>query len=203
MRQHLGIGRDVLLAVGVTALLLAMPATASGQPAETFLSNGDEISGWEWLRDPGGCAYGTWSFWGTPTVEALTITFGLLATDGVNGGPGVDAQAWVTVGGIESDAPGPAILGPTLLTFPNVSAPDDPVGYTTLGTATVQAADLSPTMQGIWVLVERRAPSGEVLPVDIAVDRDAVTVTGLAGMLSELSASPAPSASSVPSVPAT
>ncbi len=196
MRGRKGSRSSASSALVVAALLAMLPASTAAEPDTMFLSNGDEISGWQWLRDPGGSQYGTWSFWGGGGDVPLTITFGLLATDGMNGGPGVDARAWVRVGAIESGGPGPALVGPSLLTFPNVSPPDDPVGYTTLGTVTILADELSPTMEGIWVLVERRGPTGDVLPEHLAVNRDAVTVDGLVDPegSTDTVASPAPSA---------
>lgn len=193
MRGWMGPGRNLVLAIGATALLLGLPATATAEPPELYLSNGDDISGWQWLRDADGCQYATWSFWGGDAGQPVTVTFGLLATDAMNGGPRVDARAWVTIGAIESGAAGPAIKGPSLLTFPNVSAADDPVGYTTLGTVDILAEELSPTMDGLWVLVERRGPTGDVVPEHIAVNRDAVTVQGLAAPPCDGPCLPAPS----------
>lgn len=203
MRGWMGPRRGLELAVGAAVLLSAIPVMTDAEAPDLFLSNGDGIAGWQWLRDPGGGQYATWSFWGRDAGQPVTVTFGLLATDGVNGGPGVDARAWVTIGSIESGAAGPAIKGPSLLTFPNVSAPDDPVGYTTLGTVDILAEELSPTMDGLWVLVERRGPTGDVLPEHIAANRDAVTVEGLAAPPCDGPCPPAPdpSPSAAPSPP--
>lgn len=192
MRGWMGSGRNLVLAIGAAALLLGLPATASADPQALYVSNGDEISGWQWLRDADGCQYATWSFWGGDAGRPVTVTFGLLATDGVNGGPGVDARVWVTIGSIESGAAGPAIKGPSLLTFPNVSTVDDPVGYTTLGTVEILAEELSPSMDGLWVLVERRGPSGDIVLEHIAANRDTVSVQGLT--------EPEPSPSAAPSL---
>jgi hypothetical protein len=186
-------------AAAILLLTLALPASAV-EPNVTFLSNGDEIQGWQWLRDADGNQYATWSLWGTPSGETVTVTFDLLATDAIDGGPGVDARAWVMVGPIESGAPGQAITGPSLLTFPNVSAADDPVGYQTHGTVTIAPEDLTPGMEGLWVLVERRGPTGEVLSEHIAVNREAIGVTGLtpATTCGRCLPAPEPSPSSVP-----
>lgn len=156
---------------------LASPATTA---ATLFLATGDPIEDWWWLRDDAGSQYATWTLPGTPAGTPVTITFGLLATDAANGGPGVDATAWVMVGAIEDGAPGPAIIGPALMTFPNVSLADDPVGYQTLGTVTIRADEVSPYAEGLWVLVERHSPAGVVVPTHLAVNREAITVTGLA-----------------------
>jgi hypothetical protein len=45
---------------------------------------------------------------------------------------------------------------------------------------TIEPDELSPTMEGLWVLVERRAPAGGVVASLLAASREAVTVTGLA-----------------------
>jgi hypothetical protein len=177
------------------------PAIRGAQPAVTFLANGEESDGWSWLRDAEGSQRAAWSFWGTPTGEPLTITFGLLATDSADDGTGVPAQLWLTIGSIESGAPGPVLLGPGPVIFPNVSPPDDPAGSATLGSVTIPPEELSPTMQGIWVLVERRCPDGSVIPVDLAVNRDAVKVTGLDLAGSCTGACPLASTSATPSVP--
>ncbi len=173
------------------AFLLATPV-ATAQPAPSaspgpgpltagvYLATGDQIEGWSWLRDEAGAAYATWSFFGAPTGEPVVIELDLLATDRVNGGPGVDGLAWVTIGPIVDAAPGPASFGPLPLRLPNVSSENDPLGYQTSATVTIAADELAPDTSGIWVLVERHGPTGETVPVHVATTRDAVRVTGLA-----------------------
>jgi hypothetical protein len=178
----------VTLALGLFLLTTPMAAaqpSPSAPPGPTpitaglYLATGDSIEGWSWLRDDAGCAYATWSFFGAPFGGPVVVQLGLLATDATNGGPGVDGQAWVTIGPLVDGAPGPASFGPVPLTLPNVSSADDPVGYQTAASVTIAADELGPDATGIWVLVERRGPTGEAIPVHLATTREAVTVTGL------------------------
>ncbi|MFN8623876.1 MAG: hypothetical protein U0869_24305 [Chloroflexota bacterium] len=159
----------------VVAALAAMGAPAQGQePAIAFFSTGDQVEGQAWLQDEAGAQYATWTAWGTPTGEALTLTLDLVTTE-----PGVPAQAWVTVGAIESGAPGPAIVGPSLvdLSVPGGSGVSvDPVVRATL---TVSPADLPPATEGLWVLLERRGPGGIPVALPLGVQREALSVTGL------------------------
>lgn len=197
MRAHDpgGLARNLGLTLGTLLLAITGTATAAepspgAAPSVTpgpapltaglYLATGDQIEGWSWLRDDAGCAYATWSFFGAPTGDPVVVDLGLLATDSVNGGPGVDGLAWVTIGPIVDGAPGPASFGPVPLPLPNVSPEGDPVGYQTAATVTVAADELGPGADGVWVLVERRGPTGEPVDVHIATTREAVTVTGLA-----------------------
>jgi len=59
--------------------------------ADSFTSNGDLISGWYWLRDPGYTHYGKWNFSGVPTLTLdgyIYIYFECLVTNTYNGGSG-------------------------------------------------------------------------------------------------------------------
>jgi hypothetical protein len=176
------LGTLLLVIAGSAAAAEPSPGAAPSVAPLTaglYLATGDQIEGWSWLRDDAGCAYATWSFFGTPTGDPVVVDLGLLATDAVNGGPGVDGVAWVAVGPIVDGAPGPASFGPVPLELPNVSPESDPVGYQTAANVTISADELGPGAGGVWVLVERRGPTGEVVPVHLAATRDAVTVAGL------------------------
>ena len=92
-------------ALVVVALAAAMgpgsagpPGVRAAAPEVTFHTTGDPISGWWWLRDAGGQDTATWEFRGVPTDATITLDFELLATDSVNGGPGVDAQYYLRFG---------------------------------------------------------------------------------------------------------
>lgn len=182
-------------------LLLVAPAVAeSPSPAPyddphpmtagLYLATGDPIEGWTWLRDDAGSAYAAWSFFGRPEATAVIVTLHLLVTDAADGGPGLDGNAWVAIGPIVDGAPGPAAFGPLPIELTNVSPPDDPVGYLTEANVALRPEELGPDVTGLWVLVERRGPTGTVVPSHIATTREAVTVTGLAPVASP-SASPA------------
>jgi len=175
----MGPGRTRVTAVGAAAMLRGLPASASAEPPEMFLRNGDEFSGWLWLRDADGCHDATWSFWGGDAWQPVTVTFGLLAVDGTNGGPGVDTRAWVTIGSVESGAAGPAIEGPRLLTVPERVGGRRPRGLHHAGHRGPPGCGHQPHDGWPVSALERRGPTGDVLPEHITVNRDAVTVNGL------------------------
>ena len=177
----------------VASSAAAAPPSPSAPPgpqplnAGLYLATGDQVEGWSWLRDPAGAAYATWSFFGTPTGKPVVVELRLLATDGPNGGPGidglaagVDGRAWVTIGPIVDGATGPASLGPLPIDLPTVSPAGGPLGFQTAATLTIDPDELGPDAAGVWVLVERRGPTGAVIEVQLAATRDAVTVSGLA-----------------------
>jgi hypothetical protein len=176
----------MVLGVVVLAAPTAAADPSPGPPdhpqpltAGLYLATGDLIDGWTWLRDDAGCAYATWSFFGRPDAPSVLVTLNLLATDAVNGGPGVDGHAWIAIGPIVAGAPGPAAYGPVPIELTNVSPPDDPVGYLTEANVALRPEELGPDATGLWVLVERRGPTGTVVPGHIATTREAVTVDGL------------------------
>ncbi len=116
----------LLVALALSCAMLAasvLPARGA-EPVIGFRSDGDEIAGWHWLRDPLGRATATWYVHGARTGDPIVLTFTLLATDRASGGPGIDARAWVTVGPLADGATAPATWGPELVTFPNVAPPD-------------------------------------------------------------------------------
>lgn len=207
MRAHRSSLAAVTIGLGLGVVLVTPGAAADPSPnappgpqplnAGLYLATGDQVEGWSWLRDPAGDAYATWSFFGTPTGEPVVVQLHLLATDGPNGGPagdgvapavdglapGVDGRAWVTVGPIVADGPGPASFGPLPLDLPNVSPAGGPLGFQTAATLTIAPDELGPDAAGVWVLVERRGPTGAVIEVSLGTTRSAVTVSGLAPVL--------------------
>lgn len=184
----------VVLGVAPAAAADPSPGPTGDRPqplsAGLYLATGDPIEGWTWLRDEAGCAYATWSFFGRPSGPSVLVTLNLLATDAVNGGPGVDGHAWIAIGPIVDGAPGPAAFGPLPIELTNISPPDDPVGYLTEATVALRPEELGPDATGLWVLIERRGPTGTVEPGHIATTREAVIVDGLAP-IAEPEASPA------------
>ena len=72
------------------------PTAAAATPSPDFSVDGDQISGWWWLRDGAGVQRASWAFFGLPTGDQLRIDMNLLATDTFNGGRNIDAQFWLT-----------------------------------------------------------------------------------------------------------
>jgi hypothetical protein len=169
-----------IVAVAMLGAAGMVPAAQAADGAHSFEVDGDEISGWWWLRDPDGVQHAEWTFQGTP-VDDLVVQLYLLATDTVSGGPGVDARFWLSVGAVVDDARVGPYLGPELVTLPNVSPPDDPVGYTTRGEVRLDRATIPGEAVGIWVTIERRGPDGSVVTEHIAVNDASVVILGLEG----------------------
>jgi hypothetical protein len=122
-------------ALGMAVLVLvagAMLGFGEEFRAISFQSNGDLIQGWYWLRDPGLRQKAWWTFEGLPKDTDLVLEITCLATSRVNGPRGVSAQFLVVYGF------GDAYV-PKEVTLPNVSPPEDPVGYTCRGTVVIPA----------------------------------------------------------------
>ena len=147
-----------------------------------FEANGDENNGWWWLRDAAGAQRASWGFSGVPASGEITLDLELLATDAVTGAAGVDARFWLSYGAIVQDGAAEAPKGePVLVTLPNTSPPDDPVGYTASGTYTIARADLPAGARGVWVRIARVGPDGAVLPEHLAVAESSVRISSIGG----------------------
>jgi hypothetical protein len=170
-----------LLALAVGGPMVPAVAGDTDVAPVIFSADGDEISGWWWLRDAEGRQRAAWRAFGTPTpVSDVTLELELLATDAVDGGPGVDARFYLTVGALVGDALADAVLGPELTQLENVSLLDDPVGYTNRGNVVIPAGLLPADSDGVWVFIERLGPDGSVVSEHIAVNSGSVRVFGLA-----------------------
>ncbi len=81
-----------LLASTLTAT--AASASVAVESATSYSSNGDPISGWDWLRDPGD--YAEWTFATADFAEAMPrsayLNVGALVTNRVNGGSGYSVK---------------------------------------------------------------------------------------------------------------
>ena len=93
--------------------------------------------------------------------------------------PDYPARFWLTYGPAGDEGLYSAIGDPLLVELPNVSAPSDPVGYTTQGTVTVPIGTLPTGTDGIWVQITRRGPEGEVEPYHVAVRDVSVTASSV------------------------
>lgn len=185
------------LVMGVALPLMGLTPMRTSAASE-FDVNGDEISGWWWLRDGAGEQSAHWVFDELPVSGSVTILFELLATDTVSGGPGVDARFWLTFGPVIDGEELEATTAPLLMALPNVSPPDDPLGYWTRGwygfptdALALSAAESGavarfrqrerggtpgelPVVEGLWVTIGRLGPDGSVTSEHIAVRESSV-----------------------------
>jgi len=109
------------------------PASIEKFIATSYNSNGNRIQGWYWLRDPNCQDYMEWTFNDIPPGNSdLTLDMTALATRRSSGGKGFPAKFRLIYGFPGSGQMG-GVFRTTEITLPNVSPPDDPVGYTCHG----------------------------------------------------------------------
>jgi len=145
------------------AALAVMAGVVAGLGEEfravSFQSNGDLIQGWYWLRDPGLQHRAWWTFEGLPTGTDLVLEITCLATSRVNGPRGVSAQFRLGYG-----FPGVGMMGGVFVVqevmLPNVSPPEDPVGYICRGTLVIPADTPGLAVGKLTIFAERISPSG-------------------------------------------
>jgi hypothetical protein len=126
------------------ALLLGSAALGSVPDigATKFLSTGDLITGWYWIRDYSLQHHAEWTFEGIPTgTEDLTLEISALATNRVNGEGGLPAEFLLSYGVPGSESIG-SVLETQSITLPNVSPPDDPIAYICRGEVIIPRAAL-------------------------------------------------------------
>jgi len=146
---------------GAAALGMAVLALVAGAMlgfgeefrAISFQSNGDLIQDWYWLRDPGLLHKAWWTFEGLPKDANLVLEITCLATSRVNGPRGVSAQFLLVYGF------GDAYV-PKEVTLPNVSPPEDPVGYTCRGTVVIPANTPGLAVGKLTIFVQRISAEG-------------------------------------------
>ncbi len=150
------------VALGIAALaVVAGVVTGLGEEfrAVSFQSNGDLIQGWYWLRDRGLRHKAWWTFEGLPTGTDLVLEITCLATSGPSGPRGVSAQFRLGYG-----FPGAGMMGGVFVvqevTLPNVSPPEDPVGYTCRGTVVIPANTPGLAVGKLTLFVERISAEG-------------------------------------------
>lgn len=158
--QKLGAGRA--WAVVALLALMAAPATAQeGRGADSFSSNGDEIAGWHWLRDGALSHAAEFTFDDPPETGDIVLDIHALATDQRSGGRGVAARFDLLVG-----FPGSGNMGGVFerirVELPNVSPPDDPVGYHTRGQVVIPRETLERVVPGtdrLFIRIVRSSPA--------------------------------------------
>ena len=143
-----------------------------------FETNGDESNGWWWLRDASGQQQASWGLAGLSRAGQVTLDFRLLASNAENSGGGADGRFWLRYGPIvEAGAPDVSGATAVLITLPNTSPDDDPLGYAISGSYTLPA-DTTPGSRGTWVRLSRVGPDGTVLPGHLAVTAASLSVAG-------------------------
>lgn len=148
--------------LGIAVLAVVAGAVAGlGEEfrAVSFQSNGDLIQGWYWLRDPGLQHKAWWTFEGLPTGTDLVLEIMCLATSGPSGPRGISAQFRLGYG-----FPGAGMMGGVFVvqevTLPNVSPPEDPVGYTCRGTVVIPADTPGLAVGKLTIFAERISADG-------------------------------------------
>jgi hypothetical protein len=169
----------VPLPPSTTPTLAPSPSpTPSFLTATSFVSDGDLISGWYWLRDAAYKQSALWAFQTLPPTSGdVMLHLQVLATDRMDGPRGIEARfylAWATPGA--DGLPGPW-LGRLPVTLPNVSPATDPVGYTCAGTLTVPRATLGNASR-LVIQITRADPRGELPPMatHVAVNQTSVSL---------------------------
>lgn len=162
--------KDLLRSVAWVGLLLVLVSGSvcfgNGMQATEFSSNGDLIASWYWLRDPGLQHRAEWTFQEIPAgTEDVVLEITCLATDRAGGRRGVSATFRLSYG-----FPGAGMMGGAFLMqeviLPNVSASNDPLGYTCRGSVTIPrytpAGLPTPGLAtgNLFIFVERISPSG-------------------------------------------
>jgi len=123
--------------------------------AERFFSNGDLINGWYWLRDPSFEKVAEWVFEEIPPGTGdLTLELEVLATDRVNGPPGVDARFFLSYGIPPVGGMGGLIVGTKEVVLQNVSPPNGPGGYTCRGKIRIPRENLE-NATALWIRAHR------------------------------------------------
>jgi hypothetical protein len=145
------------LLVGVSAYAVCAD---TGWQAVSFESNGDLINDWYWLRDVDLSHKATWMFEGIAEgTEDVVLEITCLATDRASGGRGFPATFRIAYG-----FPGTAMMGGAFVvqevTLPNVSPPEDVLGYTCQGTVSIPRTTPGLSTGALTVFVERMAPQG-------------------------------------------
>jgi len=124
--------------------------------AAHFQSNGSLIAGWNWLRDSNLAQYAEWNFENIPPGSSdLKFNITALATDGVNGGRGYESKFKIIYGFPGSGNMGGVFKTKTVI-LPNVSTPNDPVGYHCQGQISLDR-EFIPAASSILIRIERES----------------------------------------------
>ncbi|MCK4682060.1 hypothetical protein KAT59_03420, partial [Candidatus Bipolaricaulota bacterium] len=155
------------------ALVLGIAAFGFAQNlvATEFRSNGDLISDWYWLRDQALQQYAEWTFEGIPAgAEDLTLEITALATDRASGGRWIPTEFCLIYGFPGSGKIG-GVFETKMVTLPNVSPPNDPLGYTCRGVVTISRSAF-PAASTLVFRVERTSPDAN----HVAFNRESIII---------------------------
>ncbi|MGC8779020.1 MAG: hypothetical protein ACP5Q4_10135, partial [Candidatus Caldatribacteriaceae bacterium] len=147
----------LLIGFGVVAVAFPCFGVEPGRKMATqFFCSGDLINGWYWLRDSSFENVAEWVFENIPGgTRDLTLDLEVLATDRVSGPRGVDARFFLSYGIPPQGERGGVIVGTKAVTLPNVSPPNDPVGYTCRGRVTIPQDKNLENATTLWVRAHR------------------------------------------------
>jgi len=154
-------------------VLLGSAALGSEQNlmATEFRSNGDLISGWYWLRDQALQQYAEWTFEGIPAGAGdLTLEIAALATDRASGGRGAPTE-FRLIYGLPGRGKMGGVFDTKMVTLPNVSPPNDPLGYTCRGMVTISRSAFPPASTLVF-RVERILPDAN----HIAFNKESIVI---------------------------
>lgn len=177
-----GVRRGAMGLVAAVLLILATPvALAEGLVADRFASNGDQISGWYWLRDSTGRQYAEYTWENPPKTGDIMLEFTVLATDRVSGGPGVHAHFDLSVGYAGSGRMG-GLFKKFGVTLQNTGGGNGLMnhGFYTLRRSALEG--VMPVSGQLFIRVER----GSALGPHIALRADSITIVGQDQTLGDL-----------------
>lgn len=174
--------RGAVGVLGAVLLFLATPfARAEGIVADHFASNGDQISGWYWLRDAAGNHYAEYTWANPPKTGDILLEFSVLATDRVSGGPGVNAHFNLSVGYAGSGSMG-GVFKKFGVTLQNTGGGGGLMnhGFYTLRRSALEG--VMPVNGQLFIRVERGSSHGP----HIALRADSIKIVGPGQTLGDL-----------------
>jgi len=176
----------LILGIAIALLFgLGTIASTSRLVAAEFQSSGDEIAGWYWLRDEGLQQTAEWTFVEITTgSDSLVLEFSVLATDHAGGGRGFPAR-FRLIYGYPGTGMMTGVFKTQVITLPNVSSPDDPLGYACRGTATVSRSPF-PAATSLVFRVERISPTDS----HVAFNKESLAILSPAEAALELVTAP-------------
>ena len=175
IRRSTGEG-DYQLSINLSGSPYAQTGQSQSASVERFTatnsnSNGNMIQDWYWLRDPECQDYMEWTFNDIPPGNSdLTLNMSALATNRSNGGKGFPAKFRLIYGFPGSGQMG-GVFRTAEITLPNVSPPNDPVGYTCHGLVTIPR-DFVAGASTFFFRVERIFPNDN----HVAFNQESITL---------------------------
>ncbi|MCX6089933.1 MAG: PLAT/LH2 domain-containing protein [Candidatus Atribacteria bacterium] len=156
-------------------LVFAPYAIGEETTQTSFLSQGDLINGWYWLRDPSFEQKAEWIITNIPEGNGdIVLQIEALATDNVDGQPGVDADFFLSYGNPPTANGDGLFLGRVKVKLPNIHDPNDSTGYICRGEITIPRTGLNGGK--LWLMAKRKDDLGEFQPFSnhIAFHRESI-----------------------------